>query len=383
MYNFTPVCWLANFFAYWRGSMTFNFKFVKTMFHSGRLLAVYTPRNKYDGTTTDVTLATSNYCYREIIDLKDCSEFQITIPFVHTQPWMSVPQGSIGALQILILDPLVHPATVASNINMLIEVCGGPDLEFACPSTETFDAFCPALAYTAQMNTGTESFSDSVGGVSIPKEDLWASESCIGEKIYSIRTLIKRFSLVASSTGDYGYRTVRPFATEYCTNIDSSHYYTVLNKPDLYTYLSAPYLFSRGGVRIKNKTITAAAKGFANLRVAYTGSSQNAVCIDATAQSRSTIMKRLNPTVEIDEAITAGLDVQIPMYHMSYVRNQACEVCNGSVNLISNYALPGTCRVILSISMDANPSGGQYTYRAGADDLNFGYFVSVPPMTLL
>ena len=38
-----PAAYCASMFAYWRGSVDFVFKFVKTDFHSGRLMFVFNP----------------------------------------------------------------------------------------------------------------------------------------------------------------------------------------------------------------------------------------------------------------------------------------------------------------------------------------------------
>jgi len=382
--NMTPICWLSSFFIYWRGSLTYNFKFVKTMFHSGRLMVVFNPRPPYDGISSDATIASSNYCYREIIDLKDCSEFQITVPYVNTHPWHPVQGVSLGALQVLVLDPLIAPATVSNSIQMLIEVCGGPDFELACPCSRFISQFQPCLPYTAQMAIGSEvgatSFGDNIGGMSIPSQNTWPSEACIGEKILSLRTLLKRYSLCAGTSGTASRRRVQPFKTEWAVNVDATHCYPVTNKPDMYTYVSSPFLFSRGGMRIKNRTFSSLYTGTVTMEIPVAGTTTNNIVTDSALVTRASVAAPLCPTIEIMETLNGCAEVQVPMYHYTHSRHVGADIVNAAV--FTNSCADGvTSNMVLYFDYDiaSNPSGF-YTYRAGADDLNLGYFISIPPM---
>jgi hypothetical protein len=63
--NFPPVSFLSAQFKYWRGSMRFRFKIVKTEYHSGRLEFGFFPSTELFAYTTD-----SAYVNRVIVDIR-------------------------------------------------------------------------------------------------------------------------------------------------------------------------------------------------------------------------------------------------------------------------------------------------------------------------
>jgi hypothetical protein len=77
----------------WRGSFVLTIKAAKTSFHSGRLMITYAP---CDGTSFGVPgsakldLDKTNYCYREVIDLRDGSEWSFILPYASTSLWKTV-----------------------------------------------------------------------------------------------------------------------------------------------------------------------------------------------------------------------------------------------------------------------------------------------------
>lgn len=125
----TPMSYLARYFRLWRGSLMFHFKLVKTQFHSGRLIVSWQPGNDINLPNTPPN---PNYCYTQIIDIQDTNEISFTVPYVATTPYKNVGKAT-GLLWVQVLNMLQAPDVVSASIDIICEVCGGPDLEFAQP----------------------------------------------------------------------------------------------------------------------------------------------------------------------------------------------------------------------------------------------------------
>lgn len=122
---------IAEMFALWHSSFTYTFRIASTPYHSGRLRIWFSP-----GTTSTANLD-KNAMYTEIIDLKDATDFQFTVPWCHPSPYLSVKTPgttSLGLLGVEILNPLVNPATVDSTINIVVERNASPDISFQLPA---------------------------------------------------------------------------------------------------------------------------------------------------------------------------------------------------------------------------------------------------------
>lgn len=188
----TPAAYCASMFAYWRGSVDFVFKFVKTDFHSGRLMFVFNP----GGSVAD--WARTNYCYREIIDLRESSEFTVRVPFANYRPYLSANE-STGSAILYVLNPLVATGTVSNKIQLIVEVGFGPDIEFAVPyfrgGIKLSQPPPPSFAepHVGDLSNTTDHDLLAIDGSS-PMQQVESSSFCIGEKVTNFRQLIKRFA---------------------------------------------------------------------------------------------------------------------------------------------------------------------------------------------
>lgn len=149
-YIFAPCGYVATSFAYWRGGMKYRFFINKTDFHTGRIVFQFAP--SYNLTATN-TVANNPFVYKWIWDIAESHSFEIVIPYVSSTPWMSTfseDQSSTGSLKAFILTPLNAPPTVASSVNLLVEMCGAEDFEVA--AFETQQNWCPIIAYSGSIN---------------------------------------------------------------------------------------------------------------------------------------------------------------------------------------------------------------------------------------
>lgn len=208
---------------------------------------------------------------------------------------------------------------------------------------------------------------------------MFPSESCIGEKINSLRTLAKRYSRVGTPGTNKGRRQFRPFAYEIAFNADADTYYPPSAIPDMLTHLSTPYLLSRGGVRLKTVVDGATTvRGIANIEL-LDGAMSTIVVYDANiaTHNRKTV-SNLAPLQEFRTDLSGAVDMQIPMYHHTYARNISAEICCQSQ--ISTYANYANCsHVIANVIYETDTAGAITSYRSAADDYNVGFFVSILP----
>lgn len=133
---------LSEMFALWHSSFIFTFRIVSTPYHSGRLRVWFSPN------TTVSDDIDRNAVYTEIVDLKDATDFQFTVPWCHPFPFLNVKapgDTSLGMLAVEVLNPLVSPATVDADIQLVVERNAGPDISFQLPGAIRKAPYNPTL----------------------------------------------------------------------------------------------------------------------------------------------------------------------------------------------------------------------------------------------
>lgn len=198
----TPVGFMMSYFKYWRGSIKIKLKFVKTEFHTGRLIISYLPHPNAI-TPGTITIEDTNYLLREIIDLRESNEFEFTIPYTNNKSWIDANDRT-GSVFVHVLNPLVFPEAAATNIRMLIEVSAGSDFEVCGFEPQTNANFTPVLEnsspFVKQMGSLPKEIkltsSDNViGNADVPGLNLAPSKFVMGEKLVSVYNIIKRASI--------------------------------------------------------------------------------------------------------------------------------------------------------------------------------------------
>ncbi|MCW4014201.1 MAG: hypothetical protein NWF07_14615, partial [Candidatus Bathyarchaeota archaeon] len=180
----TPLSFVSNQFARWRGGIRYRFKLVKTAFHRGRLAVAF-----YPGLSGGAgNLAYSELVFREIVDVNLTSEFEVCCPYMVAPPWL-YGQAPIGVLHVYVVDPLVAPATVSNSVNVLVEVAAAEDIQFACPVNWQVEPYCPSTAQSGESYTEVSCFEL---GPKIRKPNYRLAAETTGEVVKSVRQLIKR-----------------------------------------------------------------------------------------------------------------------------------------------------------------------------------------------
>lgn len=190
MYTMAPVTLVAGLTTQWRGSLVFNFKFVKTEFHTGKIAFVFVP-----GVLTAINYSQTNWLFRQIVDIKDTDEVHITVPYTALTPW-TLRNEYIGSLQFFVVNPLNAPPTVSSSIDIILEVAGGEDFAVSGLSGMSAGAasqqdFTPQSGLFKE-DTRIKSF--TIGGAIIKPRNLDAERYCIGEAMTSVKHFTNKFT---------------------------------------------------------------------------------------------------------------------------------------------------------------------------------------------
>lgn len=389
----TPLCYLGHAFTYYRGSIKMTFKFVKTEFHSGRVQISYYPGIKSSSAFTDTR---ASYAHREILDLRESNEITITFPWASSTPYKPMLEA-YGYVQVTVLNELRAPDTVIQSIQVLTEAHADDDFEFAEPRNPQAIPFIsstlsgnsepnPDYTYSLQgpsFPTATVNpVKYNIGSSQVVNDGTASAEYCMGEKITSLRQLLRRPAVLWKSDpqiSTWDTILVRPFMTTIQTN-------TTTQAPvmcDWMNYIIPMYAFYRGSVRLKLLSNYAFPMVATNFPYANATSSINqTVSVLASASSRILVPQAACTSNE------NFLEIQTPFYN----NRHCCRVNTLSrpgVASINGVDLQGPIHVTAFkvLRSDANaeqPSSTKtmtYTlYRSTGDDFTCGLFVGTVPI---
>lgn len=399
MNHLSPLQLVAAHFTYWRGSLVYKMKIVKTEFHSGRLSVQFLPSN-FTSSVPILDVASSAYLHRHIIDIREANEFTFVVPFISDSPYKTCYYNQstsyTGTFTVMVVDKLVSPETVSANVSIIFERCAGPDFEVAVPRVVAYNYYTGVTPQSGDpftsvsLGTNVCSNVDSTIGTSIMNSDgNLNSLYCIGEKILSLRTLMKlpqRVTSYAAVTPNV-YLNILPFG------INAGSVVTTTNTPppnlnDLYSRFASCYVYSRGGVRIKfldNASVTAANVMCVRLDTRDPNVNLNAQifqwgAVNAGGDGNTTSGNNM-PTMYYKVGYSG--EVQVPQYAMYHSRvNSDCVSAPNwasynndawglappiSISRFSTDLATVDCKILRSLS----------------DDANFGSFLSVPPMPFI
>jgi len=255
-----PFQMLGYCFNLWRGNLRFRIKFVKTKMHTARLMFAFFP-----GVQAAQTLATAEYVHREIIDIASVEELIYELPFTAQTPYLNTTTGVTyyGSFQILVVNPLQAPNTVANNIDFIVETAMGEGSEWFAPAplldllpvvpNGTLDTAklknVPQAAPIGVVKVATLSDAQPTG------HQTETAQLCVGEKLLSLRQLIKypanlattyiKLVISIDANGDSTIWYYNPATFGAMSGLNSQRTRDFLN-------LFAPYFrFNRGGIRVR------------------------------------------------------------------------------------------------------------------------------------
>lgn len=213
-----PVTYLSPNFRFWRGSIVYKFRFIKTPFHKGRVLISYDPNGDITG-----TVDTETTTFSRVVDLEQETEVEFAVPYKATSPmleivpmttWPNTNSTSTtpgytynsryynGVITMRIQTTLTGPTTT-TNVGVLTYVKTGEDFEFAAPAQIPRDV---QLRDADGVIQSEEVITRDV----LSKQDKLALITT-GETICSLRPLLHRTHHVCTQLvgdGMYGVRLV-------------------------------------------------------------------------------------------------------------------------------------------------------------------------------
>nr|ULF99922.1 MAG: hypothetical protein [Marnaviridae sp.] len=213
----TPLGYPSSCFQYWRGTIRFTFKIIRSPYHRGRV------QISWDRKAQDLALSPpigNPNTYTVVMDLDETDTVTMDVPYsqakqflqvrkfasIPVAPWSTdaVPVGTWGefngVLSVRVLNRLTAPEA-SSNVTMLVFVSAGDDFEYAAPvesgnNTETtMHSFSLYRQPTAQSGFSEEVPAHTLCNDSVAPD---VYKEVFGEKIASIRELLHRSSLSRS-----------------------------------------------------------------------------------------------------------------------------------------------------------------------------------------
>jgi len=410
IYSCPIMQYVGNGFGLYRGSITLTFKVVKTEFHSGRLLIAFFP-GKNNSISPKNTFANTQYVYREVIDLRTSSEVSITFPFTSLTPYLST-SDSYGTASVFVLNPLVATSNVSQSVDILVEAAAGPDLEFAYPINLRYTPVivnpqCGIELFRFKRRVECEELpryyarsppapiDKPMTNIFVPQSGISATSKpivsvmdnstvspvmepamyCIGERIQSVRQLIKRFSTWYSVTA--ATRPTMQIGAQYNYLPILSTSYGIYNNAgqniDLLSNYAVLFRFWRGSTRIK--IVDPGSNTMLTTQMIPNTLAYNSYPV--ALMPTPPVGQADQPTVTIP-SLSGGGEYEIPYYSMTHAShvtvNSSASTAFPARELIDNQSL-------LQVTQQSNFSTSTRVYRAAGDDYSLGFFIGTIPLT--
>jgi hypothetical protein len=278
-----PLQLLGILHKWWRGNFRIRLKFVKTKMHTARLQIGFFP-----GFFGDATFDDSEYVHREIVDISNVEELIYELPFTSQFPYLSTRElntdantAYYGSFQIMVVNPLICPASVSTTIAIIVEVAMGEGSEWVQPGV--LNAMLPtipipmdATAIVAprpprnRPQSGETPALVKVSTLSDAKTTGHQTETaqlCIGEKIMSLRQLIKypaditygpSINVTSDAAGTINKCYFQPFAIGAVQPLGTK----AARFNDFLNILAPYFRFSRGGMRVRGNSWVPGTSGY-------------------------------------------------------------------------------------------------------------------------
>lgn len=392
--TYGPLAYLGQYFQFWRGSMTYTFKFVKTEFHSCRLALIFAPVPY----ATSITNSQGDFCIRTIIDLRTDSEITVTVPWLLNIPYQPVhdplddPRAiQSGQLFVRILNPLQAPESCAQNIEVLVYQSAGPDFEYA-GLISGYNA--PVFVPEAGSTTVSDLMANSPPGDTSNTHNL----SVFGDPFVSIKQLLSMYCRMEMTFDLPPIQfEIYPYALMY--SIVQRNVSTNINNPafgrDYFSDLSLGYSLSRGGVSLNLESFDPKYKFTSAFLTPVARAAPGAMILGDPFNSQhpfdngssgyiqagnvSPIVPSFTGPMAVSHQDRATLDVTIPHGCATPVRiNRPIFANIGDRLSVASTSSPDQPQYSLLVQRNVNSTSGGNMYRRGADDYCLGYFIGFP-----
>ncbi len=210
-YYMPPMAWIGRLFKFWRGDIVFRFRVIASQYHKGRLLISYDPLGTSGSNLTSVSAA-EGQVFTKIVDIGEQGDVELAIPYQQAFPWLKVPLWTSvetfspqaagftydpttynGIITVRVLTKLTAPVASADT-TLLTYIRGSENLEFADP-IEMSDNFSLFTIQSQDVYDEASPSGEIPMGSSQSKPHPYRYRFNHGEKVVSLRTLLRRFNL--------------------------------------------------------------------------------------------------------------------------------------------------------------------------------------------
>jgi len=297
---------------------------------------------------------------RDIVDIRTCDEHTITIPFMYPVDYINVSE-SLGTLKAHVVNELRCPDTAAADINMLVYVKGGKDLQYQVPIPSSVP----------------RTISPEIGGYEAGSMSMIEAGRSIGESVASIKSLLLRNSKVWTTNAvvhmDY---KIWPYFTT-TQKLTAAGQVNASIGGDLFNFLSPMYALMKGSMRFS--TVVAFTTPYACL----TGPGGNIITSSATntnSLSRAVVDYSLyaNIGTSFYPAPLSAPTFVIPFNHKtstSLILPLTGDVVNTSQFLTSS-------GIGFSTGATATALAAYLPSRYVGDDFQLSMFIGCPPVAI-
>lgn len=413
-----PACAFAALpFSAWRGTMRYRFQIVASDYHRGRLRFVWDPAAPIS--------TESNVVFTRIVDLCDERDFVIDIAWGQTQSYLDVAPPGIewqrfgttpyttastglanGVLSLYVLNELTTPNSTVNNdirINVFVSMCD--DAEFTNPSAQISQ-----IQYNTQAEEGEMAYDHLVNAPIIdePTDKILpclvkdhTNDVYYGEKISSMRQLLKRYSLhnsiLCPTAGDNNWLISMPDfpvyrgTFNYGFQLNGVAAPANINRTSMLQFIAAAFLAKRGGVRYKymyntDKPTNQNYISVSRLPLTNAPTQQSGVTAydvtNSTAFSSAQQAQRSATLYGVEiTPITQQPIIEFEGPNYSVVRFGICQNASTSANATAaNYGMYSN-RHQVCINNTSTARSYVDIYVAGAEDLTFVGFQGCPPIS--
>jgi len=157
----TPHFVMSQIFNYWRGDLVFRVKFARSKFSAGRVLVAYNP--KPDSIMGEVGNSRYNFPSK-LIDLRTDSHIDLEVPFSYPFNMCLMSDTvlrNIGNFFIRVIDPIIVPTGVATEMPFIVEVFSKCGISFGSVQPSDFGYAREGSAIYAQ--SGLEHLTETIG----------------------------------------------------------------------------------------------------------------------------------------------------------------------------------------------------------------------------
>lgn len=217
-----PMGYLSQLFQYWRGSIKFTFKMIRSKYHRGRIQIAW---DRSASNINQGAVLSNMNTFTTVLDLDETDEVTIVVPYMQNRQFLqttlltgasnrlwstaSAPGSFIlndyanGVINVRVLNRLTAPEA-SSDVTLLVFVSAGDDFELAAPrtpggltSSSQIRTLSKLVTSVAQSDIQYEEDASEVQHSEIPTSTPIYDE-VFGEKITSLRQLLHRSSMARS-----------------------------------------------------------------------------------------------------------------------------------------------------------------------------------------